>query len=189
MWLIDFVGWPPMPDGGEREAFVAADYNAEMIEHIARFPRVRDQAIFVGNPADIVPDTFGLHLPLIGDWTREHYTFAGYVTGFDPPDLADRIDVLRQELGYRDDEQVCIVTVGGLRRRRAFATAVIEAFLEAKRRSRRCGWWSSRARDRPGHPFPSTRAFEVRAYVHQLYRHLAARDSSRSCRGLTTPWS
>ena len=38
MWLTDFVGWLPMPDGGEREAFVAADYNAEMIEHIARFP-------------------------------------------------------------------------------------------------------------------------------------------------------
>ena len=59
VWLTDFVGWLPMPDGGEREAFVTADYNAEMIEHIARFPRVRDQAIFVGNPDDIVPDTFG----------------------------------------------------------------------------------------------------------------------------------
>ena len=84
VWLTDFVGWLPMPDGGEREAFVAADYNAEMIEHIARFPRVRDQAIFVGNPDDIVPDAFGPELPLIGDWTREHYAFAGYVTGFDP---------------------------------------------------------------------------------------------------------
>ena len=45
-----------MPDGGEREAFLTADYNAEMIEHIARFPRVRDRAIFVGNPDDIVPE-------------------------------------------------------------------------------------------------------------------------------------
>src|SRR5215218_6837315 len=54
VWLTDFVGWLPMPDGGEREAYLAADYNAEMIEHVARFPRVRDQAIFVGNPDDIV---------------------------------------------------------------------------------------------------------------------------------------
>ena len=37
-WLTDFVGWLPMPDGGEREAFLTADYNAEMIEHIARYP-------------------------------------------------------------------------------------------------------------------------------------------------------
>ena len=39
VWLTDFVGWLPMPDGGEREAYLTADYNAEMIEHIARFPR------------------------------------------------------------------------------------------------------------------------------------------------------
>ena len=84
VWLTDFVGWLPMADGGEHEAFLTADYNAEMIEHIARFPRVRDRAIFVGNPDDIVPDAFGPDLPLIRDWTEEHYDFAGYVTGFDP---------------------------------------------------------------------------------------------------------
>ena len=62
-WLTDFVGWLPMPDGGEREAFLTADYNAEMVEHIARFPRLRDRAIFVGNPDDIVPDRLGPELP------------------------------------------------------------------------------------------------------------------------------
>ncbi len=86
VWLTDFVGWLPMPDGGEREAFVTADYNAEMIEHIARFPRVRDHAIFVGVEDDIVPDAFGPELPLIRDWTREHYSFADYITGFEPSD-------------------------------------------------------------------------------------------------------
>ena len=37
-WLTDFVGWLPMPDGGAREACLTADYNAEMIEQIARYP-------------------------------------------------------------------------------------------------------------------------------------------------------
>ena len=55
-WLTDFVGWLPMADGGEREAFLTADYNAEMIEHIARYPRVRDRAVFVGDADDVVPD-------------------------------------------------------------------------------------------------------------------------------------
>jgi pimeloyl-ACP methyl ester carboxylesterase len=54
VWLTDFIGWLPMPDGGEREAFLTADYNAEMIEHIARFPRVRDRALYLGNPTDII---------------------------------------------------------------------------------------------------------------------------------------
>jgi hypothetical protein len=90
VWMTDFVGWLPMPDGGDHEAFLTADYNAEMISHIARFPRLRDRAIFVGNDSDIVPNAFGPELPLIRDWTREHYSFAGYVTGFNPADFADR---------------------------------------------------------------------------------------------------
>ncbi|UQN08490.1 alpha/beta fold hydrolase [Deinococcus sp. QL22] len=55
VWLSDFVGYLPMPDGGEREAFLTADYNAEMLRHLARFPQVRDRSIFVGNLDDIVP--------------------------------------------------------------------------------------------------------------------------------------
>ena len=58
-WFTDFVGFLPMPSGGEHEAFLAADYNAEMIEHIERHPALRDRAIFVGNPDDIVPERFG----------------------------------------------------------------------------------------------------------------------------------
>ena len=69
-WMTDFVGWLPMPSGGDREAFLTADYNAEMIEHVERFPRIRDRAIFVGDPDDIVPDDFGPGLPSIRDWTE-----------------------------------------------------------------------------------------------------------------------
>ena len=74
VWLTDFVGWLPMPDGGDHEAFLTGDYNEEMIEHIARFPRVRDRAVFVGNPDDIVPERFASHLPGIREWTEEHYS-------------------------------------------------------------------------------------------------------------------
>jgi hypothetical protein len=96
-WMTDFVGILPMPDGGEREAFLTADYNAEMLEHIARFPRVRDRAIFVGNPDDIVADRFGPGLPSIREWVQAHYAFAGYVTGFAPAEVADP-EALRSEL-------------------------------------------------------------------------------------------
>jgi pimeloyl-ACP methyl ester carboxylesterase/predicted glycosyltransferase len=185
VWLTDFVGWLPMPDGGEREAFVAADYNAEMIEHIARFPRVRDQAIFVGNPDDIVPDTFGPRLPLIGAWTREHYSFAGYVTGFDPADLADR-QALRHELGYRDDDQVCIVTVGGSGVGGHLLRRVIEAFPEAKRRVPALRMVVVTGPRIDPASLPRHEGLEVRAYVHELYRHLAACDLAVVQGGLTT---
>ncbi len=50
VWLTDFVGWLPMLDGGAHEAALTADYNAEMIEHIARYPRLRDRSVSSATP-------------------------------------------------------------------------------------------------------------------------------------------
>jgi UDP-N-acetylglucosamine:LPS N-acetylglucosamine transferase len=185
VWLTDFVGWLPMPDGGAHEAFLTADYNAEMIEHIARFPHVRDRAIFVGNESDIVPDAFGPELPLIRDWTREHYSFAGYVTGFDPSDFADRAR-LRHELGYRDDEQICIVTVGGSGVGGHLLRRVIEAFPEAKRRVPSLRTIVVTGPRIDPDLFAKHEGLEVRGFVPELYRHLAACDLAIVQAGLTT---
>jgi pimeloyl-ACP methyl ester carboxylesterase/predicted glycosyltransferase len=185
VWLTDFVGWLPMQDGGDREAFLTADYNAEMIEHIARYPRVRDRAIFVGNPEDIVPDAFGPELPLIREWTEEHYDFAGYTTGFDPADFADR-ERLRAELGYRPDERLCIVTVGGSGVGGDLLRRVIEAFPEAKERVPDLRMVVVAGPRIDPASLPSREGLEVRAYVHDLYRHLAACDLAVVQGGLTT---
>jgi predicted glycosyltransferase len=185
VWLTDFVGWLPMPDGGDHEAFLTADYNAEMIEHIARFPRIRDRAIYVGNDADIVPDAFGPDLPLIRDWTQEHYDFAGYVTGFDPTDFADRAG-LRAELGYAEDQQVCIVTVGGSGVGGDLLRRVIDAFPYAKELVPALQMIVVAGPRIDPASLPAAEGFEVRPYVHELYRHLAACDLAVVQGGLTT---
>ena len=56
-WMTDFVGWLPMPSGGDAEAALTADYNAEMLEQRARYRRLRDRSIFVGNPDDVVDES------------------------------------------------------------------------------------------------------------------------------------
>ena len=184
-WLTDFVGWLPMPDGSDREAFLTTDYNAEMIEHIARFPRVRDRAIFIGNPDDIVPDSFGAGLPLIRDWTEDHYDFAGYVTGFDPETLADR-ERLRAELGYRSTEQVCIVTVGGSGVGGHLLHRVIASFPAARERVPNLRMIVVAGPRIDPATLPQYDGLEVRPYVHNLYRHLAACDLAVVQGGLTT---
>jgi len=185
VWMSDFVGWLPMPDGGPREAALTADYNAEMIGHIARFPGVRDRAVFVGNPEDIVPDRFGPDLPLIRDWTKEHYDFAGYVTGFDPAEVADR-ESLRNELGYRRGEQVCLVTVGGSGVGAHLLSRVIDAFPMAKARVPGLRMVVVAGPRIDPATLPVHEGLEVRAYVHELYRHLAACDLAVVQGGLTT---
>jgi len=185
VWLTDFVGWLPMSDGGEREAFLTTDYNAEMIEHIARFPRIRDRALYVGNADDIVPDAFGADLPLIRDWTEDHYDLTGYVTGFDPAAFSDR-EALRAELGYAADEQVCIVTVGGSGVGAHLLRRVIDAFPEAKERVPALRMIVVAGPRIDPATLPQEEGLEIRPYVHDLYRHLAACDLAVVQGGLTT---
>jgi pimeloyl-ACP methyl ester carboxylesterase/predicted glycosyltransferase len=185
VWLTDFVGFLPMPDGGAREQFLTADYNADMIQHIARHPEVRDRAIFVGDPEDIVPDRFGPELPPIRQWTEQHFHFAGYVTGFDPAEFGDR-GSLRAELGYRADEQVCIVTVGGSGVGASLLRRVIDSFPEAKRRVPQLRMIVVAGPRIEPATLPAADGLEVRPYVHDLYRHLAACDLAIVQGGLTT---
>jgi pimeloyl-ACP methyl ester carboxylesterase/predicted glycosyltransferase len=188
VWLSDFVGFLPMDDGDARECFLTADFNAQRIEHIAEHPEVRDLSLFVGNPDDVVPKRFGPGLPMIRDWAERNYQFTGYINGFDPADLGDRTK-LRAELGYGDDEQVCIVTVGGSGVGGDLLRRVIAAFSQANERIPRLrmivvagpridpeslGGWT---------PIDG---LEVVPYVHNLYRHLAACDLAVVQGGLTT---
>ena len=184
-WLTDFVGWLPMPDGGPHEAFLTADYNGEMVGHIARHPEVRDRALFVGNSDDIVADRLGPDLPLIRDWTERNFDFVGYVSGFDPAQFGDR-SALRAELGYGDDEQVCIVTVGGSGVGGHLLQRVIAAFPGAKQRVPGLRMIVVAGPRIDPSTLPQAEGLEIRTYVHNLYRHLAACDLAVVQGGLTT---
>jgi pimeloyl-ACP methyl ester carboxylesterase/predicted glycosyltransferase len=184
-WFTDFVGFVPMPDGGEHEAFLTGDYNAEMIEHVERHPGVRDRAIFVGEPDDIIPRSFGTDLPAMRDWVPKHFEFAGYILGEHPKGFGTRPE-LRTSLGYRSDERVCIVTVGGsgvgahlihrILRSWPIARAALPDLRMIVVAGPRIDPQSLRAPD----------GVEVRPFVPNLDRHLAACDLALVQGGLTT---
>ncbi|WP_243058511.1 alpha/beta hydrolase [Nocardioides sp. SR21] len=184
-WLTDFVGWLPMPDGGAEEAALTADLNAEMIEHRARYRRLRDHSIFVGNPDDVVPDSFGPGLPSIRSWTEENFDFVGYVTGFEPSVLGDPAE-LRERFGWRSDERVCVVSVGGS----GVGTPLLRRVLDAVPLARRLD---------PGLRFeivagpridprslPRRQGARVHGFLPDLTSRLAACDIAVVQGGLTT---
>jgi pimeloyl-ACP methyl ester carboxylesterase/predicted glycosyltransferase len=186
VWLTDFVGWLPMPDGGEWERALTADYNGEMIEHIARYPRLRDRSIFVGNVEDVVPDSFGDGLPSIREWTDAHFEFSGYITGFDPAQLPDR-EALRHELGFSADEIICIVSVGGSGVGAPLLRKIIEAYPIAKRKLPQLRMVAvTGPRIDPASLDTGQEGLEVRGFVPNLYRHLAGCDVAVVQGGLTT---
>jgi pimeloyl-ACP methyl ester carboxylesterase/predicted glycosyltransferase len=112
VWMTDFVGFAPMAEGGDPEAALTSDYNAEMVGHIEGQPGVRDRAIFVGNRDDVVDDALGPDLPGRRAWTEQRFGFSGYILGDDVPAAAEKAE-LRARLGLRPDETVCVVAVGG----------------------------------------------------------------------------
>jgi predicted glycosyltransferase len=185
-WMTDFVGWLPMAAGGERESYLTADYNAEMIEHVERFPRIRDRAIFVGNPDDIVADDFGPGLPPIRAWTERHYAFSGYVTGYDPAPLIEQREDLRRELGYEPDQRVVIVTVGGSGVGEALLRRVIASYPEAARRVNGLRMIAVAGPRIDPLSLDAPAGVEVRGFVPRLYEHLAACDLAVVQGGLTT---
>jgi pimeloyl-ACP methyl ester carboxylesterase/UDP:flavonoid glycosyltransferase YjiC (YdhE family) len=185
VWLTDFVGVLPMPDGGEHEAFLAADTNAQMVEHVARHPHVRDRSIFIGDPDDIVAGRLGPDLPSIRDWTEPRFRFTGYVSGYDPAEIADR-DALRAELGYASGEKVCIVACGGSGVGTHLLERAVAAFPEAKRRVPELRMVVVTGPRIDPASLPGGDGLEIHGYVHRLYRHLAACDLAITHGGLST---
>ena len=184
VWLTDFVGHLPMPEGGEGEALLTADYNAEMIEHVERHPSVRDRAIFIGDPQDIVAGTFGPGLPAIRQWTEQHYSFTGYVPGFDPRTPVDR-DALRADLGYGDDP-LCIISVGGSGVGAALLRRAIDAVGLAREQVAGLRAVAVTGPRIDPATLPEREGLTVLGYVHELHRHLAACDVAVVQGGLAT---
>lgn len=184
-WMTDFVGWLPMPDGGPREAALTADYNAEMIEQRARFARVRDRSVFVGDPDDIVEDDFGPGLPSIRTWTQENFDFAGYVTGFDPAEL-EGTERLRSELGVGPGEKLCLVTVGGSGVGTSLLRRVMDVVPLVRQLAPELRFAFVTGPRIDPESLPAWEGSTVLGYVPDLFRHLAACDVAVVQGGLTT---
>jgi len=184
VFLTDFVGCLPV-EGDEREAFLCADRNADDLEHVARFPYVRDAPIFIGNPEDVTEDPFGPGLPSIRAWTDRNFSYSGYALPFDPARLADT-DQLRARLGYRRDEKVVIAAVGGTSVGKHLLGKVARALPRMRREVPGLRMiLVAGPRLTPG-SIPELEGLEVKSYVHNLYEHLACCDLALVQGGLST---
>jgi len=184
-WFTDFVGYVPMPEGGPHEAFLSTDYNAEMIGHVEQHPGVRDRAIFVGEPADVVPLSFGDGLPAMRDWVPRHFDFAGYIIGQHPDSFGPR-EQLRQDFGYRPDERVCIVTVGGSGVGAHLIRRIVQSWPLARARVPNLRMIVVAGPRIATYSLGVPPEVEVHAFLPDLDRHLAACDIALVQGGLTT---
>jgi pimeloyl-ACP methyl ester carboxylesterase len=184
-WFTDFVGWLPFHDNGPREAFLTADYNAEMIGHVEGEPGVRDRAIFVGMPEDIVDAGFGEGLPQLRDWIPQHFEFSDYILGRHPADFGSRAD-LREAFGYDDGRMTCFVAVGGSGVGATLIRRILAAYPLAQERIPELRMIVVTGPRLDPALFEVPAGVEMHAFVPDLDRHLVACDLALVQGGLTT---
>jgi len=184
-WFTDFVGWLPFPENGAREAYLTGDYNAEMIEHVEGHPSLRDQAIFVGQPCDIVDASFGAGLPMMRDWIPKHFEFSDYIIGQHPDQFGSRDD-LRAEFGYDNGQTTCIVAVGGSSVGIKLIDRILQSYPLAKNHIPNLRMIVVTGPRLDPRKFDVPKGVEIHPFVPDLDRHLAACDLALVQGGLTT---
>ncbi len=173
-FLTDFVGWLPLPEGGEREAFLCADLNALMIEQVERFPFVRDRALFVGEPEDVVPRSFGPGLPELRDWVPRHFEFVGQTTAAAEP------------FERNGGGPLCVAAVGGSGVGEGLLARLVASYEAAADQVPGLRMLAVTGPRVDAGQLRAPDGVEVRAYVPDLDRVLATADVALVQGGLTT---
>ena len=186
VFLTDVIGFLPVdPKGDPREVALCAEYNAEMIEQRARYPRLRDLSLYIGESDDLPDVPFGPGLPNIRDWARDWFAPVGYVLPFDPLEYRDP-QALRARLGYGSGYPLLFAAVGGTAVGRNLLERVVDGFAlltETIPDARMVMVTGPRIGPED---LPEMPGLEKRAYVHNLFEHLACADAAIVQGGLST---
>jgi len=186
VWLTDVIGFLPVdPDGDPREVTLCADYNAEKIEQRARYPRLRDLSLYIGEYDELPDAAFGPGLPNIREWARTWYTPVGYVLPFDPLQYRDQKG-LRQRLGYGNGYPLLFAAVGGTGVGRPLLQRVMDGFGQLRETMPEARMVMVTGPRIEPDELPDVAGLEKRPYVHNLFEHLACADAAIVQSGLST---
>jgi UDP:flavonoid glycosyltransferase YjiC (YdhE family) len=185
-FMTDVIGFLPVDaDGDAREVELCADYNAEMIEHLARYPYVRDRSVFIGAAAELPDATFGPGLPRIRDWSAKWFSSVPYIVPFDPAQYR-RTAGLRNRLGYGTGYPLYVAAVGGTAVGRDLLEMVAEGFqLVRKEQPDARMVMVTGPRIHPA-ALPDVEGMDKVGYVPSLFEHLACADVAIVQGGLST---
>jgi pimeloyl-ACP methyl ester carboxylesterase len=187
VWLTDVVGYLPAdPEHtSEREAYVAADYNAELINWMDRYPSLRDVSLYIGGPEDLLPVPLGPGLPTIPEWTARTHEFTSYIGYFDPDQLPDQ-ETLRRAFDLPLDKPVAVASAGGTAVGNPLLSRIVESWPEVQRRLPDLHLVVVGGPRVDMSALPQHVGIDYRGYVPNLYEMFAAADVALVQGGLST---
>ena len=171
--LYDFVGLDAMT-GRLAERLGVYFWNLVWSADRPMYAKGNSRGVFIGEPEDIPGTRFGPLLPDRRQHARRCYEFAGYILPFEPATLQDRASV-RADLGY-GPEPLVVCSAGGTAVGRGLlelcgrAYPLLQQKLPGLHLVLACG-----PRITPESLHVPT-GIDVRGFVPDLYKHLAASD-------------
>jgi pimeloyl-ACP methyl ester carboxylesterase/UDP:flavonoid glycosyltransferase YjiC (YdhE family) len=185
-FMTDVIGFLPVdPAGDPREADLCTDYNAEMIEHLARFPYVRDRSVFVGAFDELPDASFGPGLPRIREWSAQWFRPVPYVVPFDPAQYR-RPRALRTRLGYGTGYPLYVAAVGGTAVGRDLLALIAEGFEIVRKEQPEARLVMVTGPRIAPSDLPDVEGMDKLGYVPSLFEHLACADVAIVQGGLST---
>lgn len=186
VFATDVVGFLPVdPEGDPREIDLCADYNAEMIEHRARNPQVRDASLFIGGYDELPSASFGPGLPDVRSWTKQWFDSVPYIVPFNPLDYQDPAE-LRRRLRYDEDSPLLVSAVGGTAVGVDLLCLVAEGFRYLRKEIPSARMLMVTGPRIDPRDIPDAEGMTKRGYVPNLFEHLAACDTAIVQGGLST---
>jgi pimeloyl-ACP methyl ester carboxylesterase/UDP:flavonoid glycosyltransferase YjiC (YdhE family) len=186
VFTTDVVGFLPVdPQNDPREVELAADYNAEMIEHRERFPYVRDLSLFIGSWRELPDASFGPGLPGIREWTSRWFDTVPYVVPFDAGAYRDPA-ALRRDLGYEPGHPLLAVAVGGTAVGHGLLELVAEGFAHLRKEVTDARMVMVTGPRIDPHDVADVEGLTKHGFLDNAFAHLAAADAAVVQGGLST---
>jgi pimeloyl-ACP methyl ester carboxylesterase/UDP:flavonoid glycosyltransferase YjiC (YdhE family) len=186
VFTTDVVGFLPVnPEGDPREVELCADYNAQMIEHRARSPRLRDLSLFIGGYDELPNASLGAGLPDVRAWTKDWFDSVPYVVPFNPLDYNDP-DQLRERLGHGTGYPLLVASVGGTSVGTDLLQLVAEGFRYLRKEIPEARMLMVTGPRIDPRDIPDVEGMVKEGFVPNLFEHLAACDTAIVQGGLST---
>lgn len=186
VFTTDVVGFLPVDaEHDPREAELCADYNAEMIEHRARDPQLRDVSLFIGGFDELPDASLGAGLPGVREWTRDWFDSVPYIVPFDPATYHDKTS-LRRRLHHDPDAPLLVAAVGGTSVGTDLLCLVADGFARLRRRLPEARMLMVTGPRIDPRDLPDVAGMTKKGYVPDLFEHLAAADTAVVQGGLST---
>ena len=149
-------------------------FNRIWVKALTAEPPIADRSIFLGEIDDVPDRKFGFMLPNRRRLAEKYLDFVGYVLSFDPKGYEEKSKV-RQPLGY-GGEPLIVCSIGGTAAGGALLDLCAKAYPIVKKEIPEVKMVLVCGPRLLADSISATEGIEVKGYVPELYKHLAAAD-------------